>query len=197
MSEPTAMPDSSDRFTLLLPWYLLGTLQEAEQREVTAHVGGCERCRDDLSRLSRMREQLTAAYADQPPPSAQLKQAVFARIAAEAAPSSTRTATADAAAPGPMDRIERWFRWFFAPRWMPALAMVLLVGQLGLWSGASTTRRCPCRTGLKRSCRAASLRRPFACISRSIPGRRKRRCATPYKPCRAISSTAPRRMDGT
>ena len=61
---------------------------------------------------------------------------MFARIAAEAAPSSTRTATADAAAPGPMDRIERWFRWFFAPRWMPALAMVLLVGQLGLlvWS---------------------------------------------------------------
>ena len=63
----------------------------------------------------------------------------MSRIQAETLPiHSVESATSEA---GAAESVERWFRRLFAPRWIPALAVILLIGQFALllWTAGEQT----------------------------------------------------------
>jgi anti-sigma factor RsiW len=128
------MSHSEDQSTLhpaakLLPWYVNGTLKESERRDVDHHVASCADCRRELDELSTLRAPLKQAFAETTMPTSRVKERVMAHVLAG-------TATGSQASPPPesgiAESLERWLRRLFAPRWAPALAVAMLIGQLAL-----------------------------------------------------------------
>lgn len=62
-----------------LPAYVLGSLDEDEARQVTAHIAGCYLCRKELSALQEVADQLLLAVPDASP-SGDLKLRLAERI---------------------------------------------------------------------------------------------------------------------
>ena len=124
----------------LLPWYLTETLKPSEHRTVDEHLATCAECRAELERLAQLRTPLQTAWAEEPTPELHVKQTVMADVEADRA---VRHLSNDRTAPGGVgdNRLEQWFRNLFAPRWVPALAATLLVGQLALllWTAGPQT----------------------------------------------------------
>jgi anti-sigma factor RsiW len=60
--------------TLLLPWYVNGTLDELSRERVDAHVAGCTACRDDLSLERRIFAKIDGESAIDYVPVASLKR---------------------------------------------------------------------------------------------------------------------------
>lgn len=54
MNEPQ-IASGHDRFELMLPWYVNGSLTATEQGDVAAHLDRCAACRDAVALLRRMR----------------------------------------------------------------------------------------------------------------------------------------------
>ena len=130
---PTAHP-----FAALLPWYLTGTLKESERRTVDEHLATCGECRTELESLSKLRTPLQAAWAEEPMPPLHVKQSVMTQVQADRASHHALHSTASDGGAG--NALEQWFRNLFAPRWIPALASVLLIGQLALLLWMSGTQ---------------------------------------------------------
>lgn len=123
----------------LLPWYLTGTLKESDRQAVDAHLASCADCRAELAHLAGLRIPMKTAFAEETTPELRVQQHVMDRIRAEGADvPSTLTPTSDG---GTAESVEQWFRRLFAPRWIPALAAVLLIGQLTLllWTAGEQT----------------------------------------------------------
>ena len=57
MTQPLSDP-AHDSLVELLPWFVNGTLDEAEHRAVEAHLGVCAECRDDAQMLSLLRRSV-------------------------------------------------------------------------------------------------------------------------------------------
>jgi predicted anti-sigma-YlaC factor YlaD len=51
----------------LLPWYLSGTLNDTDRRQVTAHLARCHVCRAELEALTLVRRMVREAFAESPP----------------------------------------------------------------------------------------------------------------------------------
>lgn len=122
----------------LLPWYLNGTLGEEERQEVAQHLTECQPCRTELDELSRLRQQVKAAYADLPGVSPQVFRSVMATIRQErrVQPERQRVFCWERAESSSwLDALDHWLRPMFAPRWVPFLASTLIIGQLAvlLW----------------------------------------------------------------
>jgi len=100
---------------LLLPWFVNGTLDDAEAADVRAHLEQCPHCRTEVEAL----QGFQAAYAQAEPasdPEPALAR-LHATIAAEAAPpSSSPSSRAPQVARAP----RRWM-----PAWIPALERVV------------------------------------------------------------------------
>lgn len=128
MTEPDTMPADVHPEVALLPWYVNGTLGDTERQQVDRHLQSCALCRGELDELTSMKRRLTAAYEAQSPPSTRLARSVMALVAADARvvgdgnfrPSSW------------LDGMDQWFRSLLLPRWVPTLAVVLLIAQMGL-----------------------------------------------------------------
>ena len=119
----------------LLPWYLNGTLREEERQEVARHLRECQPCRTELDELSRLRQQVKAAYADLPGLSPQAFRSVMATIRDErrSQPERQRVFRWERAESSSwLDALDRWLRPMFAPRWVPVIASTLIIGQLAL-----------------------------------------------------------------
>ena len=131
---PTAHPAAA-----LLPWYLTGTLKEAERRTVDEHLATCAECRAELESLGKLRDPLQAAWAEELMPALHVKQSVMAQVQSDRGSHPVPPATAFDGGVG--HALEEWFRNLFAPRWIPALASILLIGQLVLllWTAGSQT----------------------------------------------------------
>jgi Putative zinc-finger len=132
MAHPTAT---------LLPWYVTGTLKESERRTVDEHLATCVECRAELESLARLRAPLQAALAEESMPVLHVKQAVLMEIQADR--DSRYVPNATASHKGVGNAVERWFRNLFAPRWVPALAATLLIGQLALLLWTVETQNSP------------------------------------------------------
>ena len=104
---------------LLLPWYLNGTLEESERRELEAHLAQCETCRQELAELEQFRDQYRFATAAAPGPGARVRQAVFSQI-------EPRSAGASLA-----EQIGALGRLLFRPAWAPACPTITSAASAG------------------------------------------------------------------
>jgi anti-sigma factor RsiW len=128
MTEPDTMPADVHPEVALLPWYVNGTLGGTERQQVDRHLQSCALCRRELDELTSMKRLLTATYEAQSAPSARLVRSVMAQVAADA-----RAAGDGASQPSSwLDGMDQRFRSLFLPRWVPTLAVVLLIAQMGL-----------------------------------------------------------------
>jgi anti-sigma factor RsiW len=132
MPEPDTLDQRIHPEGALLPWYLNGTLREEERRQVDQHLSSCESCRAELDELAQLNAQLQEVYGAQPEASTQIQRAVFAQVKLEASAKQAKSVTD----PQWLNRLDDWFRSLFVPRWAPALAVTLLVAQLGLLLGS-------------------------------------------------------------
>lgn len=123
----------------LLPWYLTGTLKESERKAVDEHLATCVDCRTELDHLTRLRIPMKTAFLEETTPELRVQQHVMGRIQAEETPAQPSPQTRPGG--GASESVEQWFRHLFAPRWFPALAATLLVGQLTLllWTAGEQT----------------------------------------------------------
>ena len=123
----------------LLPWYLTGTLKESERQAVEEHLAACADCRAELAQLTRLHVPMKTAFAEQMTPELRVQQQVMSRIEAEGLPTHPRPPTRSEKSAA--ESVEQWFRRLFAPRWIPALAATLLIGQLALllWTAGEQT----------------------------------------------------------
>ncbi|ODT46790.1 MAG: hypothetical protein ABS70_00290 [Nitrospira sp. SCN 59-13] len=123
----------------VLPWYLTGTLKESERQAVEEHLASCADCRAELAHLTRLRIPMKTAFAEETMPELRVQQHVMSRIQADTLP--TRSVELPTSTGSAAESVEQWFRRLFAPRWIPALASVLLIGQLALllWTAGEQT----------------------------------------------------------
>jgi anti-sigma factor RsiW len=111
---------------MLLPWYLSGTLSEAERAEVAAHLETCAECRAELASLREMRAQLREAMTSDASPKPAARRRVLENVARSAP-------TLRAAAPSSVTgRLTASLRALFEVKWVPAAALALIAAQAGL-----------------------------------------------------------------
>ena len=124
------MSASPNPLSLLLPAYLNGTLNEAERRWVDEQLAASAQARAELAELRQLQGGLRAHWESDEAPSPSARARVMAAIAAaERAPAKT---AAKALQPGLGERIGAALSALFAPRWVPAAALAIIVLQLGL-----------------------------------------------------------------
>ena len=120
--------DPHEAATLLLPWYVNGTLSPAETRQVERHLEGCPACRAELEQYRVLGEQVRA----QPELTWQPPSGHFERLMADIDRLDT-PAIPVGAKPSPWQRLMDWLRETPRPmRWTLAaeslaLAMLVLV----------------------------------------------------------------------
>jgi hypothetical protein len=113
-------PPGPHEAALLLPWYIGGTLGESERLFVEAHLRECVECRSELESVEDVRQRARVMFGSGPAPSARLHARVMARVR-ESQP----------AAPSPLQSFAESFQWLLRPKWVPALAAMLIVVQAG------------------------------------------------------------------
>lgn len=64
MSETEPPHDGIHPEALLLPWFLSGTLEAAERKQVTAHLAQCAACRTELESLTVLRRLLRDSFIE-------------------------------------------------------------------------------------------------------------------------------------
>ncbi len=113
----------------LLAAYALGSLDEAESREVARHLAQCEACQADLRAYRSVVDRMPLAAPERTPP-AHLRQSILDRAAPRPA------VPAPAARPVEPSR-SWWQRIFSGPAWAPAallLIVILIAGNILLWA---------------------------------------------------------------
>lgn len=123
------MSATPGRLSLLLPAYLNGTLGADEHRWVDEQLAASAEARAELAELRTLQGGLRAHWDAEPAPSSSARSRVMAAISSG---ESARTAVRSPQAPGFGARLSDWLSALFAPRWMPAAALALMVLQLGL-----------------------------------------------------------------
>ena len=75
----TSARNEHERSTLLLPWYVNGTLQGTELESVESHIAACPSCRAEISHLGRLQNAIQKAGPVPLPPTPD-PQALLARV---------------------------------------------------------------------------------------------------------------------
>ncbi|HEX6949430.1 MAG TPA: zf-HC2 domain-containing protein [Nitrospira sp.] len=127
MSDPETLPAGVHPEVELLPWYVNGSLRQDDRQRVARHLESCPDCRRELDELTDIRRSLKTMYDAEAEPSARLARSVMAQVAEDSGRRSLRA----------HDRswtsgLDRWFRSLLMPQWVPTLAAILLVFQMGL-----------------------------------------------------------------
>jgi|KBSMisStaDraftv2_1062788.scaffolds.fasta_scaffold252349_3 Predicted transmembrane transcriptional regulator (anti-sigma factor) len=127
MSDPETLPAGVHPEVELLPWYANDTLRQDDRQRVARHLESCPDCRRELDELTDIRRSLNTLYDAEPEPSARLARSVMAQVAEDSGRLSVQ----------PHDRsrtfgFDGWFRSLLMPQWIPTLAAILLVFQMGL-----------------------------------------------------------------
>lgn len=130
MTEHERIEEEVHPVAMLLPWYQSGKLKEEEHRRVNEHLSRCPQCQRELEELTWLRAAVGTAYAEQPGPSPGLFGRVMERIEAEP---KGRSAKGGSRAGGDwVDRLVMGVRSLYMPKWAPALASLLIIGQFAL-----------------------------------------------------------------
>lgn len=117
-------PDPHEQCWQLLPWFVNGTLNESQVRQVEAHLVECEACRGEMAQQSLLRELMRGDEGVLHAPHASLHK-VLARI--------DRTEDASPAEPASPTRRPRRMdksRWLAIAVVAEAACLVMLIGTL-------------------------------------------------------------------
>jgi anti-sigma factor RsiW len=120
--------DSENHYAvqLILPWYVVGRLDDAERQRVEAHLPDCARCRADVAWQRRLR-----SAAIQPETVGDVEHGLAAlrsRIASEAHEATQAPAAASKTRRMPWRRVRlAWWRWAFALQSAAMLGFALLL----------------------------------------------------------------------
>jgi anti-sigma factor RsiW len=130
--DPDMHPEST-----LLPWYLNGTLQQPDHQQVATHLAQCSRCRTELEELAGLRQQVREVYVSEASVPARAFQATMAQVnqrnsSATASTQHRASPMEDSTPISWLRSLDHFFRSLFQPQWVPTLAAVLIVAQLGL-----------------------------------------------------------------
>lgn len=120
MSDHDQPPGDVHAAVLLLPWYLSERLVDAERRQVERHLSGCAACRAEIETLAQLRADVRQTLDAAAGPSARVRQVVMEHVRAHAARR------------GWLDRLAHGTRGVLEPKWAPSVALLLIVGQLGV-----------------------------------------------------------------
>lgn len=137
MSDESKSPHSIHPAAALLPWYLAGTLEDDERRQVTQHLADCHSCQKELEEVRRLKEGVQDLYSALPGPSPNVLTRVRARIHQEEAASQSVQQNASVSVWETWAAsLDTWLRSLFAVRWVPAMAMAVIMAQTTalLWS---------------------------------------------------------------
>lgn len=116
--------------------WLLGALDEPDATDFSAHLAGCERCRDEVAALQFVSDNLPLAAPLESPPSA-LRSRIMAVVESEAELLRAAGPAVDRAAFAvPADRSGRLRRWFGGVRPFPAAALACSLLLAGLVAGS-------------------------------------------------------------
>ncbi len=133
-------PDGHLAVVELLPWYVNGTLEDADRRLVDGHIADCAECAAELELERRLQHSALEAFEgveEWTPPQGQLER-LMDRLPTQLPES--RPETVSAARSGFVERIRaRWVSWPESARWAVATQSALAAGLLGviLWQAAS------------------------------------------------------------
>jgi hypothetical protein len=117
------MSASPSRLSLLLPAYLSGTLGDADRRWVEQQLATSADARAELEELKVLKAGLQAHWNSELAPSPSARARVMAAIGAPARKEVK---------PGFGERIGSALSSLFAPKWVPAAALAVIVLQFGL-----------------------------------------------------------------
>jgi hypothetical protein len=117
------MSASPGRLSLLLPAYLSGTLSDADRRWVDEQLAASAEARAELEELRLLKDGLRAHWDSEAAPSPSARARVMAAIGAP---------VRKQVKPGLGERIGSALSALFAPKWVPAAALALIVLQFGL-----------------------------------------------------------------
>jgi anti-sigma factor RsiW len=136
MSEPETFPADLHPEVALLPWFVSGTLSEADREKVARHLESCTACRAELDEMSQLKIELSTIYAAQPGPSAQTAHSVLRAVKRDALLRGLTRPVEGSWLAG----VDQWLRSFLLPRWVPTLVAVALLAQVGLllWTAMPT-----------------------------------------------------------
>jgi hypothetical protein len=126
------MSASPNRLSLLLPAYLNGTLSDAERRWVDEQLAASPDARAELEELRLIQGGLRAHWESEAAPSPSARARVMAAIAATPAQEETK--------PGLGARLGAALSALFAPKWVPAAALSVIVLQFALLVAMNTSR---------------------------------------------------------
>ena len=127
MSDPDTLPAGVHPEVELLPWYANGTLGEADRQRVAKHLETCLDCNRELEDLAQIRQALTELSREEAEPSPRIYRSVMARVATDSIGQGAAHQDTSWAA-----GLDRWFRSLLVPQWVPTLAALLLIAQMGL-----------------------------------------------------------------
>lgn len=134
MKDGEPLPPHIHSEAALLPWYVNGTLREAERLQVDRHLAACDACRTELEELTVMKRTLTATYASQP----ELSEAAARRLRDRIGREVRTDLEAVPSSPSLPTLIDRWLRALFTVQWVPTMAVLALAVQIGLLIWVST-----------------------------------------------------------
>jgi hypothetical protein len=129
MSERETTPADLHPEATLLPWYVTGKIADQDRLQVEQHLVACQSCREELDAEVALRQSLMNAYSSETGPSPQLARSVFAQVSAEALARRRPLAVSSSSW---IEQVDQWIRGLLIVEWVPTLATLLLVGQVGI-----------------------------------------------------------------
>lgn len=130
MTEQSHISEFSHPTASLLPFYLNGTLTEAERQEVDRHLVECESCRRELEEMRSLQVNVKSYFSTLPQPPADVFGKVKAQILDESPLERKESPPVSARETRSLGtRFQDYLHSLFATHWAPALAVSLILGQ--------------------------------------------------------------------
>jgi predicted anti-sigma-YlaC factor YlaD len=119
-------------------------LDESDRQQVDRHLAGCPTCRAELEDLTGLKSALNTLYDAQPGTSPHTSRTVRQSVTREALARHPKSGGQRSR----LDILDGWFRSLFVSRWVPTLAAMLLMAQIGLimWLSIPTPYQEPITT---------------------------------------------------
>ena len=114
---------------LQLPLFVAGMLDQSEHKQMEQHLKECPSCQKELEEEQRLRPAIHQALETWPSPSPRVLQRAKQKIAQNSLQETRETIREIDLSSGLLTRLEEWIRNLFLPRWVPGLAILIILLQ--------------------------------------------------------------------